>query len=743
MQPLFLRAFVPLWPRFVLAAAAALTVLAVLAAVFLRSGRSQVDLHPILDQNVLLITIDTLRADALGCYGGPAATPALDRLAAEGVRFDFAHAHAVLTLTSHASILTGEYPFEHGLRDNSGYRLPGNARTAATMLKRAGYATAAFVAAFPLHSRFGLNAGFDVYDDRFGESHAPTELNMPERPASAVVPLARSWIARAEQAGGAGRAGGADGTGGADKPWFVWVHVFDPHAPYRPPPPFDAQYAGRPYYGEVAATDAALAPLLDEVRSSARPTLAIVTADHGEALGDHGEESHGLFAYESTLRIPLIIAEVGGKVPHTTDSYVAFGFSRTSGEVSSVAARHVDILPTILEAIGQPVPPDLRGRTLLSREERTAGSPPRATYFEAMSGMLNRGWAPLTGVLVDHDKFVDLPIVERYELTRDPAERTNLAGRSPERDRVLAAALRAFTPTLPGQRVTEASEAAARLRALGYVSGDAPAKAQYSEADDPKRLVDLDRAVHRAVEAFGAGRAAEAVQLYRQVIDRRPDMAIAYRHLAFIEWQRGNAAEAVDVLRRAVARGVTDSRALAQLGGYLTDTGHIAEGIRILEPLARDPAVDADTLNALGIAFARAGRGEDARRVFERVRSVNPESSVPLENLGVLALDRGDVDGAKTYFDRAVALAPGSSRAHAGAGTAALKRGDHDSAYESWTRAVQLDPTNFEALYNLGVNLARDGRMDAARPYLEQFLRTAPPALYAKDLREVARILGH
>lgn len=717
-----------------MAAGAAMVILAALAAVFFRSGRPQADLRRIGGQNVLLVTIDTLRADALSAYGGPAVTPALDRLAVEGVRFDFAHAHAVLTLTSHASILTGEYPFQHGLRDNSGYRLPRDARTAATILKQAGYATAAFVAAFPLHSRFGLNAGFDVYDDRFGEAHAPTEFNMPERPASAVVPLARDWIA-----GRAGRAGRAGGEGQRAQPWFVWVHVFDPHAPYRPPPPFDTQYAGQPYYGEVAATDAALAPLLDDVRSSARPTLVIVTGDHGEGLGDHGEEAHGIFAYESTLRIPLIIAEVGGG---TSNSSLVSAWRRTrAGEVSSVAARHIDILPTILDAVGQRVPSDLHGRTLLPREERDAGSSPRTTYFEAMSGMLNHGWAPLTGVLVGRDKFIDLPIAERYDLASDPAERSNLAGRSPERDRMLAAALGAFTLALPGKRVTEDSEAAARLRALGYVSGDAPAKARYSEADDPKRLMDLDSAVHRAVDAFSEGRAEEAAQIYQQVIDRRPGMAIAYRHLAFIEWQRGNAPGAVEVLRRAVAHGVTDTRALAQLGEYLTDTGHVAEGIRILDPLARNPAADTDTLNALGIAYARAGRAEDARRVFERLLAVLPGSSAPLENLGVLALEQGDVRGAKRYFDRAVAVAPDSSRAHAGAGATALQSGDRTTAYEAWTRAVQLDSTNYEALYNLGVNLARDGRMDAARPYLDQFLRTAPPALHANELREVSRLL--
>ena len=702
----------------ILIAGAAIVILAIIAVSYVRSRPAVAELTRIAGQNVLLITIDTLRADALGADGGPTATPALDRLAAEGVRFNFAHAHSVLTLPSHASILTGRYPFQHGLRDNSGYRLPRDTRTTASLLKQAGYATAAFVAAFPLEARFGLNAGFDVYDDRFGEANAPADFNMSERPASVVVPLAQAWIA------------------GVGTPWFSWVHVFDPHAPYRPPPPFDTQYAGRPYYGEVAATDAALAPLLDDLRRSARPTLVIVTGDHGEGLGEHGEEAHGIFAYESTLRIPLIIAELGGAAPPLSAPMRA-----RSGEVSSVAARHIDILPTILDAVGQAVPADLPGRTLLPRDEREAGAPPRITYFEAMSGTLNHGWAPLTGVVVGRDKFIDLPIAERYDLATDAAERLNVAGRAPERDRALAATLSGLAPTLPGQRVAEASEAAARLQALGYLSGNATAKLKYTEDDDPKRLIELDQWMHRAVNAAMAGQLVEAEDLYRQVIDRRPDMAIAYRHLALIEWQAGNADAAIAVLRRAIAHGVTDSRAITQLGEYLTDTGRVAEGVRLLEPLARNPTADADTLNALGIAFARAGRVPDARAVFERLIEVMPGRSAPFENLGVLALGQGDVNGAERYFDRAVAIAPNSSRAHAGLGAAALQRGDRTAACDAWARAVQLDATNFDALFSLGVNLARDGRRDAARPYLEQFQRTAPQARYPNQLREVARLL--
>jgi choline-sulfatase len=672
----------------------------------------QVDLRPIPGQNVLLVTIDTLRADALGSYGGRAATPALDRLARDGVRFDFAHAHAVVTLTSHASILTGRYPFQHGLRDNSGYRLPADARTVASLFRQAGYATGAFVSAFPLHSRFGLNGGFDVYDDRFGETRDPTEFVMPERPAAAVVPLARAWIGRHQ----------------ADR-WFAWVHVFDPHAPYRPPPPFDAQYAANPYDGEVAATDAALLPLFDDVRAASRPTLVVVTSDHGEALGDHGEASHGLFAYESTLRVPLIIAEM------------ASGNRVDGGEVSGVPVRHVDVLPTMLDAAGVPIPPDLAGRSFLPAAERSGTAQPRVSYFEAMGGMLSRGWAPLAGALVDRDKFIDLPLPERYDLAADAAETTNLIGRDPGRDRTLASVLNNFGATRPAGRLAEDADTAARLRALGYVSGSPVAKLRFTDADDPKRLVTLDDDVHRAVEAFVAGRPFDSEAIYRQIIDRRPDMAIAYRHLAFLYARRGDRSGAIVLLRRAVQAGVTDPRVLTLLGEYLADSGRTAQAIEVLEPLSRALDADADVLNTLGIAYAQAGRRDAARRTFERVLTINPGSSVPLENLGMLALEQGDLPAARARFEGAVAVDPRSSRAHSGLGVVLQRSGDRDRAIDEWKIAVQLDAANLDALYNVGTALAAGHRLSEATPFLARFLRIAPSSRES-DRRDVERLLA-
>jgi membrane-anchored protein YejM (alkaline phosphatase superfamily) len=256
------------------------------ALLWMATTRVGFAIQPDPDRNILIVTIDTLRADALGAYGGRASTPNLDRLAAGGARFDFAHAHAVVTLPSHSSIFTGLYPYDHGVRDNTGYRLAPTHPTAATLLKARGFATGAFTGGFPLDRRFGLNAGFDLYDDRLA---AAPEASDRERRADAVVKAALDWI----------------GTQQAN--WFTWVHVYDPHTPYAAPADWAGRFPGDPYLGEVSWTDHALGALFDRLRSLPRRTLVIVTSDHGESLGEHGERTHGLFAYEAVLRVPLIV----------------------------------------------------------------------------------------------------------------------------------------------------------------------------------------------------------------------------------------------------------------------------------------------------------------------------------------------------------------------------------------------------------------------------------------------------
>ena len=644
-------------------AAAALTI-----ALWHRAQGLVARVEPNPNRNILLITIDTLRADALAAYGGRATTPNLDRLAAAGARFDFAHAHAVVTLPSHASILSGRYPYEHGIRDNTGYRFPSSTPSIATLLKAQGFATGAFIGAFPLVRQFGLASGFDTYDDRLRSAQG-AERSQGERPATAVIGAATQWMDRQQ-----GR-------------WFAWVHVFDPHTPYAPPAAWAARYPSDPYLGEVSATDAALAPLFARLASDARPTLVIVTADHGEALGDHGEPTHGTFAYESTLRVPLIVAEIAP----------GDGQAERRGQAVSTPARHVDLLPTILDAALAPDSPS-SGRSLLpvinGRDQAD-----RPSYFEAMTPAVTRGWAPLRGVLVDRHKYIDLPIAERYDLTTDPTETTNRAASEPERTRVLLNLLRGFDMAPPARAQAENAQTLERLRSLGYIGGGSVAvKEQYTEADDPKRLIELEAMMTAAASAFAGGRIDEAVKLYQDVIRRRADTEDAYRKLALVYWRTGRAAQAIATLEQALASGITQGEVIVKLGQYLAESGQPARAIALLEGR---PGDDPDALIVLGNAYAYAGRHADAGRTFSRVIAANPEDAVAHENLGAMQLQGGDLVAAERTLRRAIALDPGLAGAHTSLGVVFANTGRRTDAIAAWTRALELDPNDDNARHNL------------------------------------------
>jgi arylsulfatase A-like enzyme len=499
------------------------------------------------DQNVLLITIDTLRADTMAMYGGPAATPNLERLAADGIRYTFAHAHAVLTLPSHASILTGLNPYEHRVRDNhSGFRLPGETTTAAELLKGAGFATGAFVSAFPLDRRFGLDAGFDRYDDETGKALAPVDFLAPERDGRETVRAARAWIAQQRTR------------------WFAWVHLFEPHAPYRAPERFQQIYGQTPrgtYAAEVAFSDSILGPLLSDAAVTERPTLVIATSDHGEALGEHDEATHGLFAYEATLRVPLIVAQLRrNRVPPEARA--------RRPTVNHEPARHADLLPTVLDSLDMPIPAHLHGRSLLRR-----GSGQTSTYFESMGTMLTRGWAPLSGVIHDRMKLIDLPLPELYDLTADPDETTNLYARKPDTREPLHALLRSFGARPPESTGVEDPDVLSRLRSLGYVGGSVARKARYTEEDDPKRLTQLDRDMDRARWLRDNHQPQESIALYRSIIERRPTMEPAWRFLAFIQWESGDRAGAIATLEETIRRGIATGDTVRQLEEYLVEAG--------------------------------------------------------------------------------------------------------------------------------------------------------------------------
>ena len=661
------------------------------------------------DRNVLLVTIDTLRADALSSDGGVARTPHLDALAARGARFTFAHAHSVLTLPTHASILTGEYPYEHGLRDNVGYRLSPGRPTMATRLKRAGYATGAFVGAFPLKGQFGLNAGFDVYDDRVGQRLASSAFAEPERRADAVVKVATEWIDQQT-----GR-------------WFAWVHVYDPHAPYTAPAEWQARYPGNPYAGEVAWTDAALGPLFDRLNAQPRGTLVVVTGDHGESLGSHGEATHGVFAYEPTLRVPLIISSVEPRQRRAA-----------AGVTVDASVRHIDILPTVLAASGVPADEALPGSSLAGLIAGTREAD-RPVYFEALMNNLERGWAPLRGVIAGREKYIDLPIPELYDLSVDPGETRNLAPARTDRSQVLLNVLKGFNTARPGAPIAETAAVSDRLRSLGYLGmSAAPVKDRYTEDDDPKRLIDLDQQTQAAMKAAEAGDVAKAVDLLRQVIARRPDDAEAYLDLEVVLWQAGRTGEAIATLEGALKRGITRSEIRTKLGLCLALTGEGRRAIPFLEGLTAD---DPETMSALGMAYAQADRPGDAVRTLQRVLELDPSNGVAAGMLGAIQLNLKDYRAAETSLRRALALDPTQAGTQAALGEALAATGRESEAITAWTAALAIDAGQHNALFQLTLTLAGAGRLDEARQYGERFLRMASPESEGAQIAAVRRAL--
>ena len=663
---------------------------------------------PDADRNVLLVTIDTLRADALGSYGGRALTPNLDRLAARGARFEFAHAHAVVTLVSHASILSGRYPYEHGVRDNTGYRFPQTMPTMATLLRARGFATGAFIGGFPLEHRFGLNIGFDTYDDNLAPA-AGTDAGERERRADAVVASALNWI------------------GQQPRKWFSWVHVYDPHAPYAPPPEWAARFPSDPYLGEVSWTDFALGALFDRLATLPRATLVIVTADHGEGLGDHGELTHSLFAYESTLHVPLVIAELGGAQT-----------SAPKGVTISTPVRHIDLLPTLLDAAGAPAESSLSG-TSLRGLIASGGGADRPSYFEAMSANITRGWAPLRGVLVGREKFIDLPIAELYDLHADARELRNVVAIEPDREQVLFNTLKSFNVAPPGRPQAETADTVEALRSLGYIGGAAaPVRERYTEADDPKRLVELEQTMTQAMAAYQAGKVADAVAMFKSVIARRADTEDAYRKLALIYWRSGRPGEAISTLEAALRAGVTQSEVKIKLGEYLAQSGQPGKAIQLLSSFAGD---DPDALIALGNAYQMSGRMPEAVTTFQHLIAIDPKNGVGYENVGVAKLQANDLAGAEADLRKAVEVDPGLASAFTALGVVFARTDRKTDATDAWKRAVDLDGTEFNAMYNLIGALAEAGRMEEARAYGERFVSTAPPALQ-DEIAAVRKLLG-
>jgi len=645
--------------------------------------------------SILLVTIDTLRADRVGCYGYRLAeTPHLDRLSAEGVRFEEARTHVPLTLPAHASILTGLLPPRHRVRGNGLFRLPSDVRTLATVLKSAGYSTAAVVSSVVLDRAYGLDRGFDLYDDnqRVGEK---TAFNYIERGAGQV----------AESAIGSLRT--------LESPFFLWVHLYDPHMHWIPPEPFRSRHPGRLYDAEIAFSDAALGQVWAAAAARAGGKLIVAaTSDHGESLGEHGENQHGYTLHRGVLRVPLILAGPG--LPRGTQVADTIGL--------------IDLAPTLAELAGVSIP-GADGRSLRrswSVAETAAG---RATsrapeaehpplWEESLHPLYDSGWAPLRGLLTSRWHFVEAPRPELYDRLEDPADRTDVANRHRETVEELRADLARIGASMgdatePAPTVDdspEEQERRARLASLGYLTsgGGAPAGPAGASAAarlDPKEGLPGFLAVEKAADLVELGQGKEARALLEPHLKKDPGNPRLWHQIGEAMMAMGDSGPAEEALRKAIAldpRSEFIRYSLAALLGSKGDT-HGQKG-QLERILAANPrAVDA----SLGLAALAVMRGDIAgsEAILRASYAAGGRDPDLLDRLGHHMLRKGMRREAAQYFEEALALRPADATALLESGRAALRAGDPGKAIELLTKCA----TGQEAI---------ECRMELARAYV-------------------------
>lgn len=631
--------------------------------------------------NVLLCTIDTLRSDRLSCYLSPyLKTPNMDRLAEKGILFSRAFAHSTTTLPSHANILLGVTPLYHGVHDNANFVVREEFLTLAEHLKKQGYATAAFIGAYPLDSRFGLSRGFDVYDDSYERPYSRRSSTI-ERKAEEVVESVVGWLKT------------------QNSPWFAWVHCYDPHDPYDPPEPFKSRYAKSPYDGEVAYVDSALGKLLsylEENRLFDR-TLIVLTGDHGESLGDHGESTHGFFAYNSTLWIPLIM-DIPGKKPGLIKEPVG----------------HVDIFPTICDVLGIERPRSLQGESLLPLIDGK-NRLKKPIYFESMYPYYSRGWAPIRGLLVGQEKFIDSPIPELFDLDEDFRELKNLS--RAKTAEAYKKQLDQITKDLSYKGAAKAGqkpdrESVEKLKSLGYLAGAAASKKKsFGPEDDVKTLLPYNNKSIEAMKLYEEGKGDEAVKALKEVIAQRKLLDNAYSNLAIIYEKERKPAEAVQILKL----GMENIPASYELFfNYITaavDAGQFEEAISTVK--SKDfPQIEQDPelWNKIGICYSSLGKYEQAIETFERAVALDNRLPVLFNNLGLTYLSlsmktRDPKSFLKSLesFKKAIEIDPSYPQPYNGLGTAYRQQGNLDGAIYCWEKALELRPDFVQVMYNLGL----------------------------------------
>ena len=682
------------------------------------------------DLNVVLITIDTLRSDRVSAYGSDLVdTPNIDGFASEGVLFSNAASTVPFTLPAHSSILTGLYPPGHGVRENVGYTLDPGIPTLAEVLSNGGWNTAGFVSAFVLDGRWGIGRGFDHYFDDFDLAEFDTpNLSSVQRSGDVTIAEAVRWI---------------DGRP-RDAPFFLWLHLYDPHDPYTPPEPFKSQYPAHPYDGEVAYTDSLIGEFRQalEERGLLANSLVILTADHGEGLGDHGEASHGFFVYDSTIHVSLIM-----RPPSNSGA----------GRVVDAAVSHVDIFPTILDSVGLVAPKVVHGQSLLPFVAGKNVELDRGVYSESLYPLLHYGWAPLRAIRTDNRKLISAPLPEVFDVRSDPREKRDLSLEQPAITAELEQQLGELRKKIEvdaavvGAAPDIDAETLAQLQALGYAAGQGGVSLEDETVRpraDPKDKIRIHRTVMRAQSQMRDDEDAAEKSLL-SILEKDPDVLDAHQMLGQISITQkrfddsighfrraleldsahknslmglassyralGRQEEALVGFRRVLEISGPDTKASLAIADIEISLGRFDEAAAALSDAAQTTEVPGLIHNKLGEVRAEQGRSNDAMTLFAEAIEERDDFALPHFNLAVLYEEGGDAQRAIAEYEKAIELAPKYHEAQFNLGRLVGYLGQVDRQQELWEASVESNPKFVQGYYYLSKLLMdRGGDLERA-----------------------------
>ncbi|MFQ5737851.1 MAG: sulfatase-like hydrolase/transferase [Acidobacteriota bacterium] len=654
--------------------------------------------------NVVLITVDTLRADYLGCYGNSKVlTPALDGLAADGILFESAYCQVPLTPPSHACILTGTYPATHGLRDFTSSHLRPGAVTMASILRDKGYRTGAFVSAFVLDRSWGFSRGFDRYDDDFDlEAFRGVNPGNVQRRAGETMRRVLPWLEATRL------------------PFFLWVHLYDPHHDYDPPSPFKERYSADPYAGEVAYTDFEIGKLLGALKAlgAYRNSLIVATSDHGESLGEHGEEEHGFFLYESTVRIPLII-----KLP----SVYEVTRPRADG-----LAQTVDLLPTVLQVLRIPSQPEwkIEGRGLLSvilgKKSQDAFS-----YGETLYPRTTFGWSSLRTYRRGVYKFIDAPRAELYNLAADPQESRNLYASERARANQLRQEMKTLTSRFGSSNPAAHSEADAetleRLSALGYAAVSRPVPlAEAITLPDPKDKIEIYNRITKGLQASEAGRLRASNSIFEKVLKQDPRVFIVPYSMGLNYLKLRQPAEALEAFNRARELNPEFASIDANAARALSLLGRVPEAIELLRKVINAHPGRISAQRLLAGLYSRRGDFTQAIRIYRSILKERPADRQALKFLGIALVENQEYARGLESLSGAIGLGVDDALIRNSQGIALDNLGKPAEAVSSYRKALEFKSDYPQPRLNLAFALLKSGQREAAVQEFNQLCRISP-----------------